>query len=203
MFAPPEEYIPQCSNTRRPLLMWTVLVMGSLLMVGLIVAAPLAHASQHTFLAATLYQAFSHACHQEPERSFFIAGQQLAVCARCTGLYTGFALTAVLYPLFTPLRRTNPPQRKWLFLASVPLVIDFGLGLLGVWQNTHSSRLLTGALLGAVVVFYVMPALAELSQRSRSRRSPKDRTGQSGNPEILSTQAGSASRDYSAPLRRI
>lgn len=203
MFAPPDEYIPQQTNLRRPLLMWAILVIGSALIVGLIVAAPLAHASQHGFLAGTLYQAFSYACHQQPERSFFIAGYPFAVCARCTGLYIGFALAAVLYPLLTSLRRTNPPERKWLFLAVGPLTIDFGLGFLGIWRNTHASRFLTGALLGAVVVFYVMPALVELSQRFRSPQLPPDRTGRSGNPELLSTQAASAASDYSAPLRRI
>ncbi|HEU4479653.1 MAG TPA: DUF2085 domain-containing protein, partial [Pyrinomonadaceae bacterium] len=150
-----------------------------------------------------LYQAFSYACHQQPERSFFIAGLPFAVCARCTGLYIGFALAAVLYPLLTWLRRTNPPERKWLFLAVGPLAIDFGLGLLGIWHNTHTSRFLTGALLGAVVVFYVMPALVELSQRFRTRQSPPGRTGRPGNRELLTTQPASAASDYSAPLRRI
>lgn len=203
MFAPPDEYIPQQTNLRRPLLMWTILVVGSLLIAGLIVAAPLAHASQHGILAGTLYQAFSYACHQQPERSFFVAGHPFAVCARCTGLYIGFASAALLYPLLRSLRRTHPPERKWLFFAVGPLAIDFGLGLLGIWQNTHTSRFLTGALLGAVVVFYVMPALVELSQRFRSRRSPPDRTGRPGNREVLSAQASSAASDYSAPLRRI
>lgn len=179
---------------------WMLLVMGSVIFVALIVVAPLALASEHGFLAATLYQAFSYACHQAPDRSFFIAGQPLAVCARCTGLYAGFALAAVVYPLLTSLRRTHPPERKWLFLAVGPLAIDFGLGVLGIWENTHTSRFLTGALFGAVVVFYVMPALAELSLRFGSRQSPR---GQAGNPELLATQAASAASDYSAPLRRI
>ena len=198
----PDEYIPQQTNIRRPLILWTILVVGSLLFVGLIVAAPIARATEYGALAATLYQAFSHACHQQPERSFFIAGQPFAVCARCTGLYIGFVLIVLLYPLLTSLRRTDPPQRKWLFLSVVPLAIDFGLGFLGIWENTRASRFLTGALLGGVVVFYVMPALAELSQRFRSRRSPPIRTGHSGN-EFLNAQTPAAPSDYSAPLRRI
>ena len=200
MFAPPEEYIPQQTSIRRPLMVWTILLMGSLLFVALIIAAPVAVASQHGFLAATLYQGFSYVCHQAPERSFFIANRPFAVCARCTGLYMGFALAALIYPLLTSLRRTNPPKRKWLFLAVVPLAIDFGLGFLGIWENTHASRFVTGSLFGAVVVFYVMPALVELSQRFSSRRSPR---GREGNPELRATQPASAPSDYSTPLRRI
>lgn len=183
MFAPPEQYIPQRRNVGRPLLMWTILVAGSLLLVALIIAAPLALVSQHGMLAATLYQAFSHVCHQLPERSFFLLGQPLAVCARCTGLYVGFAGTMLLYPLLTSLRRTYPPDRKWLFIAAAPLAIDFALGFIGIWANTHSSRFLTAALLGAAVVFYVMPGLAELSWKARSKEGQLAHT----NVDVVST----------------
>src|SRR5258708_567289 len=35
-------------------------------------------------------------CHQRPERSFFLFGAQLPVCARCAGIYAGAAVTAVV-----------------------------------------------------------------------------------------------------------
>ncbi|MDQ3473147.1 MAG: DUF2085 domain-containing protein, partial [Acidobacteriota bacterium] len=155
---------------------------------------------QHGLISGTLYQAFSFVCHQQPERSFFIAGQPLAVCARCTGLYTGFALTTLLYPLFTSVRRTNPAERKWLFIAVAPLAIDFGLGFLGIWENTHWSRFITGALFGSVVVFYLMPALAELSHRFGAKSVSETKTPQ---PDALRNPNASAPSDYSAPLRRI
>ena len=34
-------------------------------------------------------------CHQRPERSFHVAGVQLPVCARCTGLYVSGAAGAL------------------------------------------------------------------------------------------------------------
>ncbi|HET6670780.1 MAG TPA: DUF2085 domain-containing protein [Pyrinomonadaceae bacterium] len=173
---------------------------GSVLLLTLIVGAPLAEASQHGLIGGTLYHAFGYVCHQQPGRSFFVAGQPFAVCSRCTGLYVGFALTTLLYPLLISWRRTDPPERKWLFIAATPLAIDFSLGLLGIWENTHVSRFLTGALLGAAVVFYVMPALAELSQRSAS---PAD-SGRKTFPDAgLPERVASAPSDYSAPLRRI
>jgi hypothetical protein len=42
------------------------------------------------------------------------------------------------------------------------MVIDVGLDMLGVWKNTHLSRLLTGLLLGSVAAFYVIPGLIDL-----------------------------------------
>ncbi len=202
MYAPLSNYIPQTRSDRRPLLMWIALTSVALLLIGMVIAAPLAHANQQTFLAAALYQAFSHICHQQPERSFFVAGQQFAVCARCTGIYAGFAAASLCYPLVASLRRTTPPDRKWLFIAAFPLAVDFGLGFLGIWENTHSSRFLTGSLLGSVAVFYVMPGLAELSQMLGSRPAEALRTSYSPNSqeqEGIST----APSDYSAPFRRI
>lgn len=193
-------YHPQCVSDRRPLLVWTIILTGSLLLLAFIVAAPLARAGQYGLISGTLYQAFSYVCHQQPQRSFLIAAQPLAVCARCTGAYAGFALTTLLYPLFTSLRRTNAPERKWLLIAAAPLALDFGLALFGIWENTHWSRFTTGALFGFVVVLYVMPALVELSYRFGARVVSETKTAQ---PGTLTNQTASAPSDYSAPLRRI
>jgi len=35
-------------------------------------------------------------CHQRPDRSFFVDGHQLPVCARCTGLYLSGAIVAAV-----------------------------------------------------------------------------------------------------------
>jgi uncharacterized membrane protein len=102
-------------------------------------------------------------CHQIPERSFFIAGHKFAVCARCTGLYAGFTVATLCYPMVRSMRRTDTPPRTWLFVAAVPLTIDFSLTFFGIWENTHMSRFLTAALLATVSVFYIMPGLIELS----------------------------------------
>ncbi len=135
----------------------------ALALVAMIVGAPWAQANGHPAFALTIYKAFSFVCHQIPERSFHLAGHQFAVCSRCTGLYSGFAAAALVYPLARSLTRTDTPRRLWLILAAVPLLIDFSLTYFGVWSNTHLTRFLTGALLGAVAVFYVVPGLVELS----------------------------------------
>ncbi len=162
MPAPPNEYISQTATDRLPLLIWTGVVIIALLMMSLIVAAPLALGAGHNVVALAIYGAFSKFCHQIPERSFSVKGHQLAVCARCTGIYAGFAIATLAYPLLRSLHRTDTPARRWLFLAAVPLVIDFSLGFFGVWVNTHLTRFSTGALLGSVAVFYIMPGLIDL-----------------------------------------
>ncbi|PWT88780.1 MAG: hypothetical protein C5B55_12555 [Blastocatellia bacterium] len=200
MLLAPNEYRSQTKRDRRPLLFWSGVVLMTLLFCSLIIAAPLASAAGHTQVALTIYQPFGLLCHQLPERSFFIAGHKFAVCARCTGIYAGFALTLLGYPLIRSLRSCSVPPRKWLFLGAVPLLIDFSLGFFGIWLNTHSSRFATGFLFGAVVVFYVMPAVAELSQWRLSKRvRPALQTFTVPSPEAVA----SASSDYSAPERRI
>src|SRR5437868_226418 len=113
----------------------------------------------HEVVSLFAYRVFAILCLQIPERSFYLDGQPLAVCARCFGIYAGFALGVVCYPLVRSLRRTDTPARLWLLLAALPTGVDFALGFTGLWANTHTSRALTGALLGAVAALYVVPGL--------------------------------------------
>jgi len=161
----------------------------------------LAAAGGHGEVAQGIYRAFGTLCHQLPDRSYFIDGHKFAVCSRCTGLYAGFALTVLLYPLIRSLKTVVLPRPGWLLFAAIPLLVDFSLTFFGVWQNTHTSRLLTGALLGSVAVFYVMPGIVELSLRRRPTVCPtKPRvTFTLASPESMA----SAPSDYSAPERRI
>ena len=46
-------------------------------------------------LSAAAYWLGAIVCHQRPERSFHLAGAQMPVCARCTGLYVSGALGVV------------------------------------------------------------------------------------------------------------
>jgi len=183
------------SSTKRPLAIWLISITVVLSITSLIVIAPLA-AQSHPELATNIYRAFAVLCHQLPERSYFIAGHKLAVCSRCTGLYAGFVFTMLLYPLIRPIKTTIWPPREWLILAAVPMAIDFSLTFLDIWENTHTSRLLTGILLGSMSVFYVMPGLAELSLRKIRTSRP---TFTLSSPERMA----SAKSDYSAPERRI
>ena len=149
-----------------PFLSWTLIAAIAVTVNSLIISAPLLQ-SIHPLFAASIYKTFSFVCHQIPERSFHLAGYKFAVCSRCTGLYSGFALAALTYPLVRSLRQTETPSIVWLFLAAVPLVIDFALGYFSIWQNNHASRFATGALLGSVAVFYILPGLIELSSKFR------------------------------------
>src|SRR6476646_4561444 len=133
----PTEYRSQTQHSHLPFLFWLGCVAIVLCVIASIVGAPLAAASNHQQFAVAIYHSFKMLCHQLPERSFFIAGHQFAVCARCTGLYGGFALMLLGYPFIRPLRSAVLPPPKWLFLAAVPLCVDFSLTFLGGCGNTN------------------------------------------------------------------
>ncbi|MCI0421117.1 MAG: DUF2085 domain-containing protein [Acidobacteria bacterium] len=91
---------------------------------------------------------FSQLCHQDPSRSFALAGITLPVCARCLAFYLGGLVGIACYPM--PIFRSNHCQEiKRFFVASLCLVaLDAGFDLASIWQNTFFSRSLTGALFG-------------------------------------------------------
>ena len=170
---PATSYVPQNASPggegRRAAVAWLIAVGVALAGGGLIFAAPLLAASGHGWAAALVYRAFAGLCHQQAERSFSLDGHALAVCARCTGIYAGFAAGALLYPLARGLRRADAPARRWLLLALLPTALDFLLNFAGLWANTHASRALTGAIAGAGAAFFALPGLVELG-RSIGRR---------------------------------
>lgn len=205
-----EQYVPQCSvpevRKRTAVMVWCVLAALVLVWIGAILAAPLALARGHVALAQLLYLVFDPLCHQIPERSFHLEGHAFAVCARCTGIYTGFAASVLFYPVARRLQRTDTPARMWLLLAGAPTLIDWTLGFTGIWENTHWSRFGTGALLGAVCAFYVVPGLIDMTQINwRLYFFSRNATSAVGahQPAALPVRERVAESDYGSPSSRI
>ena len=148
-----------------PVVIWAIIATLTIAILVAIIGAPLLQSTGHSAFAFRIYQAFSFVCHQIPERSFHLAGDKFAVCSRCTGIYAGLAGGVLAYPLISSLKQAQTPRLVWLFLAAAPLAIDWSLGYFSIWQNNHVSRFSTGALLGAMALFYILPGLIELSYR--------------------------------------
>jgi uncharacterized membrane protein len=101
-------------------------------------SAPLLAAS-HPLAALLIRDFFSQLCHQDPSRSFVVAGSAVAVCVRCLGIYWGVAVGMVV--------RWRRP--RWLLaLALVVNLADVGGGAMHWHGNLPVLRFLFGLMLG-------------------------------------------------------
>ena len=143
------------SVTQRALYAFAILGCG-LWLAGLLIA-PIA-ADRGRAIAPVLYAFYDTVCHQIPERSFRTAGEPLAVCHRCTGLYVGFLLGLIAVPRWHRMRRwlLDKPARVVAF--SLPLALDWSLTI-----NTPASRFVTGLLAAAPVAVLLWAALGQLT----------------------------------------
>lgn len=92
-------------------------------------------------------------CHQLPDRSFFLAGRQLPVCARCTGLYLGVAAGLLGWFLVRRLRashgQVNPRVALNAFaIAVVPTAVSWATGIVGAWDGSNVTRAVLAVPLG-------------------------------------------------------
>lgn len=121
-------------------------------------------------------------CHRISERSFTIGGRQFPLCARCTGMYLGAALTFLVMFLSGRLRWSElPPLRVLLVLVGF-------VGLMGIdginsyshffpnaphlYEPRNWLRLLTGMGTGLAMGAFMLPALAQTLWQQPDFRSP-------------------------------
>lgn len=160
-----ENYVPQIAlkkARRQAFSVWGASGLVIFLWILLILLAPFAEARNLTNLSNPLYNFFGNFCHQDPTRSFHIENHALAVCSRCFGIYFGLLAGFAAYPFFRRVENVEPLRRGWLFLAMIPMWLDWTLGFFGVWANTHWTRFFSGAILGVACAVYLIPALIEL-----------------------------------------
>jgi uncharacterized membrane protein len=97
-------------------------------------------------------------CHRIPERSFFMGGQQLPLCARCSGTFLGVLLTVVTLAVTGRTRASRLPPREvlavlvgfillWAF-DGVNSYLTLVPGAPYLYEPRNWLRLTTGALNG-------------------------------------------------------
>lgn len=106
-------------------------------------------------------------CHRIPTRSFHVHDRALPLCARCTGIYLGVMLGALVYAFSGRLRASRlPPLRVLavlgLFGAAIALDgINSYLSLFDFYRPpyapTNTLRLITGLYAGLTMITVVVP----------------------------------------------
>lgn len=104
---------------------------------------------------SSLFQWFP--CHRRADRSFFVKGKQMPICARCTAILIGYLFT----PLAIGMHLTIPFYI--ILLMCIPMLID---GFTQLWKWRESSnilRFLTGITFGigqslfiSTIVMYIV-----------------------------------------------
>ena len=143
-------------------LAWLFLVV-SLVVIGTFLLSP-----PWTALGKTRLVGYA-ICHQIGERSFHIAGQQLPLCARCTGIYMGVLTGFTLMTLWGRRRAAGlPPAPITLTLVGFIIVLGvdgvnsyltFFPNLPHLYEPQNWLRLTTGTLEGIALSSFVYPVL--------------------------------------------
>lgn len=160
-------------SQRALLLLIAILALGIL---GLYTVTDSSRVTDNNLLNATDYVGYA-VCHRITERSFTVAGRQLPLCARCTGMYLGVTLTFVVLSLAGRRRWSSLPPPKVLAVLVGFIVL---MGIDGINSYSHFFpkaphlytpqnwlRLLTGMGAGLAMGVIVYPALAQTLWREQ------------------------------------
>ena len=95
-----------------------------------------------------VYSAGDRLCHQKSERSFFLNGNQMPFCSRCTAIWVG--LTIGLGFIIFYRVKLDEKLLLILIIGVAPLALD-GIGqLFNLWESTNLIRVITGFIVGVV-----------------------------------------------------
>jgi len=161
------------------------------LYVGLPVLAPVLMNAGLVLPAKVIYTIYRPACHQRPERSYFIGGPQhvysleelsaagvdvnplaraigneqlgwkFAFCERDTAIYGSIFLTGLLYGLIR--RRLGGWQMRFRYylIFLLPMGVDGILQLFGFYESNWLWRTITGVIFGLGSVLFAYSYLEE------------------------------------------
>ncbi len=99
--------------------------------------------------AASIYLLGDTLCTEISDHSFYLNGNQMPFCARCTSIFAGLVLGLLIAVIFDP--KVN---RLLIGLALLPIAFDGGLQLMTSYQSTNLLRVATGLLAGVAISLY-------------------------------------------------
>jgi uncharacterized membrane protein len=159
----------QLRSTTRRLTHYKPFLTGLLILAALLVFSIWWRATPPGILGKAGAAAYA-VCHRIASHSFSIAGQQLPLCARCTGMYLG-ALLGILYHLRLGKRSGMPPLKISLVLGAFLLLfavdginsyLHFFPGAPGLYPSQNWLRLASGTGVGLGIAAVLMPVAIQM-----------------------------------------
>lgn len=112
------------------------------------------------------HRIYSLICHQEELKCINLGNESILVCARCTGIYFGILISALLM-LF---RNTPLFGIKEMLIASAPLLLDVLLSTFEIYTYSKGVAFGTGLIFGSMICLFLLSELENLfSYKSISR----------------------------------
>lgn len=151
------------SEKKNPKKAYRIFLLLVVIWCSFIILSPIINSLGGGFSTASdlSYYAFGKICHQIEGRSFILAGEKLPVCSRCSALYFGFLFSLILFPFYQRKYGSNSPPTTILIAISGFMGFDVFLTLIGLWESTMASRVLTGMMVGSILPFYIVSPLLE------------------------------------------
>ena len=82
-----------------------------------------------------------YGCHQRADRSFFINGWQMPVCARCLGVAISTPIAVILFFI-------HRISVSVAFIMAAVMLVDWTIQFVGLLPSTNIRRLITGIIGG-------------------------------------------------------
>lgn len=93
-----------------------------------------------------------YGCHQRADRSFFINGWQMPVCARCLGVAISTPIAVILFFI-------HRISVSVAFIMAAVMLVDWTIQFVGLLPSTNIRRLITGIIGGfgvTTIQFYII-----------------------------------------------
>lgn len=160
------------SEPTRPFSRWLLLtiIVGTLSVMAFYALTDSNYLAHDHILAGADWLGYA-VCHRITERSFTINGRQLPLCARCTGMYLGAALTMLVLWLAGRARHTALPSLPILLilLSFVAIMGVDGLNSYShffpdaphLYEPRNWLRLVTGMGTGLTMGAIILPTLSQ------------------------------------------
>jgi uncharacterized membrane protein len=108
-------------------------------------------------------------CHQRDSRSFFLKGNQMPFCARCTAIFLGLAV-GVFITIFLAIELNV----LWVIAGLVPIGIDGSVQMFTDYESSNPLRFATGLLAGIVTGIALGFIISEFGQILIMRKKKKE-----------------------------
>lgn len=156
-----------------------ITAVSSLLILLAAFLVPLLMRLGHDGTGLVLWKMLGPLCHQKHDRSLFILGWQMGLCARCTALFFLTFGSGLMIGLRPGLLLRRRPMYALSAAAMLPMLAEVGIALALDTDYPVYIRMITGALYGGGSTVFTLMLVHDagcwLENKHRQRKERKER----------------------------